>query len=373
MMVKQWGDRRLCDTKCHGSCLMSRDPIATRRSRCANELFFSRTMKMVARPSVFVLLLVSMLMAILSQSAMAASHSEIIVDVLMGEPVPFEALLDDLATVRVIYLGEFHTIARHHEQQAELLKALADKDVKLAMGMEMFSVEQQPLLDRWQRGSDDVDALITALGPGHWTNLKAYAAVLLGARERGIPIIGLNASDRLVRNLARNGLEGLTPEEKKNVPEGLSNINPLNDRLLRLKLRVHKAFQDKTLDRIVLAQALRDATMAQAAARFLQSPEGKDRVMLVIAGGGHVNYGFGIPDRLKRIMDVPSRIVLQGESGELVLSEAEKKQSMPIDITHQDLTFIRVPIADYLFVVPLKEPREEGSPPVMESRALLKE
>jgi uncharacterized iron-regulated protein len=133
---------------------------------------------------------------------------------------------------------------------------------------------------------------------------------------------------------------------------------------------VHKAFRDKTLDRIVQAQSLRDETMAQAAARFLKSPEGKDRVMLVIAGGGHVNYGFGIPDRLKRIMDVPSRIVLQSESGELVLSEAEKSQSMPVDISHQDLKFIRNPIADYLFVVPLKEAPAKESPAVMESRAL---
>ena len=157
------------------------------------------------------------------------------------------------------------------------------------------------------------------------------------------------------------------------MPEGLSDINPLNDRLLRMKLKVHKAFHDKTLDRIVLAQALRDETMAQAAARFLQSPEGKDRVMLIIAGGGHMNYGFGIPERLKRIMDVSSRIILQSESGELVLSEAEKKQSMPVHITHQDLAFIRVPIADYLFVVPLKEAPAEEPPPVMESRALPEE
>jgi uncharacterized iron-regulated protein len=236
--------------------------------------------------------------------------------------------------------------------------------------MEMFSVEQQSALDKWQRGSEDVTALIAALGPDHWTNLKDYEPVLVKARELNAPIIGLNASDRLVRKLAREGLEGLSAQEKKKVPEGLSEINPLNDRLLRMKLRVHKAFHDKALDRIVLAQALRDETMARAVASFLQSPEGKDRVMLVIAGGGHMNYGFGIPERVQRIVDVTSRIILQSESGELVLSDAEKSQAMPVHTTHEDLKFIRVPIADYLFVAPLKESPAEEPPPVMESKAL---
>ena len=35
-----------------------------------------------------------------------------IIDVLMGEPVEMETMLDDLADARIIYLGETHTIAR---------------------------------------------------------------------------------------------------------------------------------------------------------------------------------------------------------------------------------------------------------------------
>jgi uncharacterized iron-regulated protein len=161
---------------------------------------------------------VALSMLLVSGVSMADSPSEIIVDVLMGEPVPRDALLEDLATVRVIYLGEFHTVERHHAQQADLLQGLVDRDLKLALGMEMFSVEQQPILDKWQKGSEDVSALITALGPEHWTNLKAYGPVLLKAREQGIPILGLNAPDRLVRKLAREGLEGLAPEERKQIP-----------------------------------------------------------------------------------------------------------------------------------------------------------
>ncbi len=288
-----------------------------------------------------------------------ASSPSCMVDLLMGEPIPMETLLDDLAQVRVVYVGEIHTIARHHELQAAILQGLAARNPKLALGMEMFTQEQQPILDRWQKGNEDISALMRDLGGGRWTNLNDYRSVLLAARRLHVPIKGLNASDILVHKVAMAGLDKLTPEERKAVPSDLKkNINPLNDRLLRLRLRVHKAFQGMGLDRIVLAQALRDQTMAAGVVRFLKSPQGSDRIMMVIAGNGHVNYGFGIPEAVKRGLDVPSRIVMASESGELVLSKKEQRQAVPIDITHQDLRFIRVPLADYLQVAPL--PDEES-------------
>jgi len=284
-----------------------------------------------------------------------ASSQPIIIDLFMGEPVHLKTMLDDLAGTRIVYIGEIHTIKRHHELQTQILRDLADRGLKMAVGLEMFSREQQPVLDKWQQGSGSVDRLIDELGKEHWTNLRDYAQLLTSARELKIPIIGLNARDKLVRKVAREGIEGLSEEERKELPSGLSEINPLNDRLLRLRLRVHKAFQDKSLDRIVAAQALRDATMANAVAEFLASPDGKDSLMVVIAGNGHVNYGLGIPERVQKMNGLPFRIILPTESGELVLSEEEKRQSVPVDVTHEDLKFIRVPIADYLHVVPLNE------------------
>jgi uncharacterized iron-regulated protein len=291
-----------------------------------------------------------------------ASSQPIIIDLLMGEPVPLEMMVDDLSQTRIVYIGEFHTITRHHQLQTQLLRALSDRGLKLALGMEMFSREQQPVLDKWRQGSDSVDSLIDELGKERWTNLKDYAQLLTAARELKIPIIGLNARDSLVRKVAREGIGALSEGERKDLPAGLSEINPLNDRLLRLRLKVHKAFQEKSLDRIVLAQTLRDATMANAVAGFLDSPGGKDHLMVVIAGNGHINYGFGIPERTHKLTGLPHRIILPTESGELVLSEEEKRQAMPVHITHEDLKFIRTPIADYLHVIPLKEsPPDSGS------------
>jgi uncharacterized iron-regulated protein len=290
----------------------------------------------------------------------AAESGAVVVDMLMGEPVPPELMLKDLASARVVYLGEIHSIARHHIVQKDILSKLADMDLKLALGMEMFSEEQQPILDKWQRGSESFAHLMKDLGHEHWTNLKDYRPLILSARRRKIPILGLNAPDLLVHKLARKGIAALSAAERKKLPEGFQEVNPDHERLLRLRLRVHRAFKGKSLARIVLAQALRDATMARSIARFLGSPEGRDRTVVVVAGAGHVNYGFGIPDRLKKIKEVPSRIVLMSESGQLVLSEEEKRQAIPVEISHQDLTFIRRPIADYLHLLPL--PPDEVTP-----------
>jgi aminopeptidase N len=291
-------------------------------------------------------------------SCNASGSGAFMVDLYMGEPVPRDVLLEDLSSVRIIYLGEYHTIERHHNLQAELLRNLADNGMKLSLGMEMFSYNQQEILDRWLQGKEDIDSLIRDLGAEHWTNLRAYESVLSLARHLKIPILALNAPDKLVRKVAREGLESLSESERKSLPEGVEQINPLYERLLRMRLKVHRAFQEKSLKNVILAQGLRDDTMASRIVSYLESPEGKDRSMIVIAGSGHLNYGFGIPERVERRNNYKHRILLASESGELVLSEEEKREAVPIAINHEDLRFIQRPIADYLQVIPLEEEDE---------------
>ncbi|MEW6112540.1 MAG: ChaN family lipoprotein, partial [Thermodesulfobacteriota bacterium] len=245
-----------------------------------------------------------------------AGSQPIIVDVLMGEPIPLEKMIEDLATVRIVYIGEFHTVARHHQAQAAILKGLADKNLSLALGMEMFAESQQPILEKWQQGPGGVDSLINELGREHWTNLADYEPVLMLAKKSKIPIRGLNADDRIVKKVAREGIDSLSEAERRQIPADVDQVNPLHERLLHIRLKVHKAFHEKALHNIILAQALRDATMAYAVDRFLKSPEGRDRVMLVIAGTGHVSYGFGIPERTEKLNGLTYRIVLLSESGE---------------------------------------------------------
>lgn len=309
------------------------------------------------RSAVLITLILTLFVIVMTKTGSLAQTKcpATIIDLLMGEPVLFEQALDDMAKVRIIYLGEHHTIARHHKLQLDVIKGLVERGITPAIGMEMFSTEQQRALDEWCQADSDVDSLAAGLGRDRWANLRDYAEMLMFARQIKAPILGLNAPDSVVRKVAREGLDSLSDTEKEAIPPDVENINPLYDKLLRLKLRVHKSFQDKKLDKIVLAQAVRDAVMSKTVVDFLNSDTGSGKTMVVIAGGGHLNYGFGIPERVSRRLDAPHRIMLPSESGELVLSEQELRHAAPIEITHSDLDFIKTRIASYLSVLPLNE------------------
>lgn len=285
----------------------------------------------------------------------------IIIDVYAGEPVSEETMMDDLARARIVYLGELHTISRHHDLQYLILNNLYSKGLKLAVGMEMFSWTRQDPLNSWLHGDKDLGGLAKELGEESWKNISDYRKILDFARRNRIPVIALNAPDKVVRMVARGRIGELLEVERKRLPQDLDLVDPLYERLLRLRLRVHKAFEGKSLDNVIRAQMLRDGVMAENIVRFLRSSQGTDSAMVVIAGSGHMNYGFGIPERVRKKMNVLDRIVLPTESGQLILSEEEKRQAVPVEITHQDLSFLRVPIANYLHVLPLKHvPADKG-------------
>jgi hypothetical protein len=58
------------------------------------------------------------------------------------------------------------------------------------------------------------------------------------------------------------------------------------------------------------AQVLWDESMAQSIAEYLQSEDGRDKKILVLAGTHHIQYGFGIPRRVFRRVPLSYAIVL---------------------------------------------------------------
>src|SRR5262245_13752649 len=81
------------------------------------------------------------------------------VDALRGEPLGFEQLLDELQHARVVYLGEIHTLPRHHELQTAILEGLARRGVRLVLAMEQFEYFAQPALDRFNTRGTDLNQL----------------------------------------------------------------------------------------------------------------------------------------------------------------------------------------------------------------------
>ena len=116
------------------------------------------------------------------------------IDVYQGEPLAYEDVLDDLASVRVIYLGECHTVERHHQMQERILIDLAQRGKPLVLGLEQLESIQQATVDRYNRGEISFDQLAEATQwPQRWMSYEQYRPIVEAAHRFKIPIVALNA------------------------------------------------------------------------------------------------------------------------------------------------------------------------------------
>ena len=287
-----------------------------------------------------------------------AERGSLWIDAYQGEPVRYQDVLDDLATVGTIYLGERHTLPRHHHMQAKILTDLAQKGLPLALGLEQMESAQQPHLDRYNRGEIDFAQLAEVTHwPQRWQNYEQYRPILEAARKWKAPVIALNAKAETIRQVVRSGgIERLAPAVRKELPDKMQVDDPPYVKSLSLQMMVHVAATPQSLRPMIEAQIARDEAMAQAIATFLASPQGRGRKVLVLCGAGHVAYGLGLPARVRRrLPDRKDRVVLFSESEEVRLSPEEKAQARAIEITHEQLRELHQPLADYLWVKPLEE------------------
>lgn len=217
-------------------------------------------------------------------------------------------LVDLLAGARIVYVGEAHNNIRHHRVQLDILTALADRfPGKVAVGMEMFQRPSQPQLDRWSRGDLDEPAFQTVWYENWTEDYDYYRDILTFIRDRRIPLLALNASERTARALAEGGPDALPADERAALPV-IDTNDPFHRREMEAVFGAHaKGAGFEVFYRTML---LWDETMAQTVAEFVTSPAGRDKMLVVFAGGGHVAHGFGIPRRAFRRAPVPYVTVL---------------------------------------------------------------
>jgi uncharacterized iron-regulated protein len=231
---------------------------------------------------------------------------------------------------RVVYVGETHDNPASHRLELQVLKGLADLHPgEVALGMEMFVRSQQPALDRWVEGKLDEKAFLKeSRWSDNWKMDFAYYRDLLDfARDRHIPVIALNAEKSLVRAVRSKSPEQLSDAERDQLPE-LDLTDPYQ-RALVTAILGESSHGRLALDGFLRAQTLWDETMAESVARYLSSPAGKDKRLVVVAGGDHVRCGFGIPRRAFRRL--PASYVLIGGK-EIDIPSDMKDRLMNVDI-----------------------------------------
>jgi hypothetical protein len=128
---------------------------------------------------------------------------------------------------------------------------------------------------------------------------ELYIGVLDLAKSYHLKVLGLNAPRDLVRRVGEAGMRGLSPEDRKRLPE-----IDLTDRQHRAYVATvyqgHEKGYAKDFENFYEAQCLWDDGMAESLSAFLKSSEAEGKTLLVFAGSGHIVFGFGIPKRFHR-------------------------------------------------------------------------
>ncbi len=141
-----------------------------------------------------------------------------------GLPESMESISKVISRSRVVLVGETHDQANDHLVQLEVLEMLHKvKNRKTVVGLEMLNMKLQPLLDLYAGGEISEEKF---LKKSNWKKewgvpFELYKPVFDYIRRHNLRAIALNVPRRLVARVARVGLEGLVPEEKKELPENM--------------------------------------------------------------------------------------------------------------------------------------------------------
>jgi aminopeptidase N len=274
----------------------------------------------------------------------ARKHEEVsvevdaIVDTRTGKPLSPGELGMRLGRSRLVFIGEQHADIEYHRVELRALALLGQPGRPLVIGLEMFPVEDQPLLDAWVAGRFSETEFVERVDwYGTWGfNWGYYREILLLARAHGIPLVALRMSEAAETKAREEA------ETNHGQNGGLAPAADFSSEDHRTLLKaffgpdepVHGGLSKDQFEALFEAQCRRDAFMARAAAEALETHP--DSTVVVLAGIGHVLYDLGIARQLKNRYRGPTTTIV------------------PATVEGDD-TRVRASIGDYVWGVPARD------------------
>jgi len=210
-----------------------------------------------------------------------------------GLTVTFDQMLDSISTSHVIYIGETHDNIEAHKVQLEIIKKLSEKH-PVTIGLEMFRRSAQEKLDQWNSGQLSIRQFKKLFHANWGTGYRLYQPIFDFARTKNLPLIGLKSS-RDVEDSFRSG----DPAPNGTFYPELDDKDPYHRAFSMAAFGGHRG-TEKALEKPYRMMLLWEETMAQTVSQFLMNPKFKNTKLVVLSGGFHVQYGFGIPKRAYR-------------------------------------------------------------------------
>ena len=266
-----------------------------------------------------------------------------VLDTRAGELVTPAEFAKRLANTRVLFVGEEHTTPEFHDVELAAIKALHEAGREVLIGLEMYPYDQQAPLDQWiddkltEKGFVDLSGWYVYWSH-HW---GYYRDIFHYAREQKLRMYGVNLPRAAVNLIREKGFDALDPATRAHLPPKIDLANAEHKRLFRAYFSeddaLHSQMTDAQLDSLHRAQVAWDASMGWNAAQALEKHGGKNAIIVIFIGAGHVAYNLGGVRQLAANYD--------GEIRSLIPVAVRKSGGAPVGP-------VRASYADFIWGVP---------------------
>ena len=232
-------------------------------------------------------------------------------DLNLGKETSMSNAIGLLKQNRIILVGEHHSNKKHHEAQRDVIRALKETGIKVAIGLEMFRSDSQQALDRWINGDIDEEKF-QQLYYDNWNfPWSAYRRIFEYAREEKIPLIGLNVPRNITRQVSQQGFKSLTAAQKGKLSNVTCRVDEEYMNYIKNAFGAH-AHGDLDFTHFCEAQLVWDNVMAINTLNYLQKYP--DAVVVVLTGTGHARKG-AIPRQIRKQSRLPHAVILPQVKG----------------------------------------------------------
>jgi len=226
-----------------------------------------------------------------------------------GKIISFEELIARLKEKRLVFVGEVHSSAEDHLIEVQILQALMVRKPRPDVAMEFFQVPQQQAIECYFQGKIKETQF---LKEAHWRRnwgfpYRFYRPLILATREHNRNLFAINVPRKIVKKVARTGLDNLSPQERNQIARHIDLTNREHRAFLKKVFSQHAHGDLSNFEYFYQAQCVWEDSMAEHIAELLDKQQGP---LLVFAGKGHILNRYGIPDRVIRRISVSTAIVV---------------------------------------------------------------
>jgi uncharacterized iron-regulated protein len=211
-------------------------------------------------------------------------------------PTTLAAVIGQVKPGTVIVIGEQHNKAGASASQMDLLRELRKQGHSVSVGMEFISYPNQTFLEFYKAGRLPEEQFLKDVQWGGYDFNLYRDQILFPEFANGETTLALNAPRQLTGKIAKTGLSSLTADEQAILPPQLQLGSESYKKRFIEAMGGHGP-SGPALDNYFAAHSVWDDTMAWQTATYMA--KNPNHVFVIIVGEFHVQYGGGLPARLK--------------------------------------------------------------------------